>query len=189
MADRRALSLGRLAEALRRGRWHRHGLRLRLPVGLAGIAALGATALWPPRPLFVWNVSASAPRGLYWVAPWHAPARGDMVVAWTPQPWRRLAATRHYLPANVPLVKRVAAVDGDLVCARHGHLSINGRRAARQRPFDGRGRPLPAWQGCRTLGAGAFLLLMDAPDSFDGRYFGPTEASDMIGRATLLWAS
>ena len=48
-------------------------------------------------------------------------------------------------------------------------------------------RPLPWWRGCVTLKDGALFLLMDAPASFDGRYFGPTSARDVIGKATPLW--
>ncbi len=162
--------------------------RLRFALGAAAIAALGATVACPPRPLLVWNVSASAPTGLYFVSPGRAPQRGDMVVAWTPPPWRKLAAARHYLPSNVPLVKRVAAVAGDRVCARHDQIYVNGIWVAWRRPYDGAGRQMPAWHGCRTLGDGALFLLMDARDSFDGRYFGPTERQDIIGRARLLWA-
>jgi type IV secretory pathway protease TraF len=29
---------------------------------------------------------------------------------------------------------------------------------------------------------------MDAPASFDGRYFGVTEGRDIVGKARLLWA-
>lgn len=187
MAERHALSLRRWAETLRRDRSRRRRLHRRLALGLAGCAALAATLLWPPRPLLVWNASASARIGLYWVAPWRRPERGDMVVAWTPEPWRQLAAVRRYLPANVPLVKRVVAVEGDSVCARDGQVYVNGRWAAWQQPFDAAGRPMPAWHGCRRLGPDALFLLMDARHSFDGRYFGPTATSDIIGPATLLW--
>jgi len=33
-----------------------------------------------------------------------------------------------------------------------------------------------------------FLLMARSPASFDGRYFGPTSRSDIVGKATLLWA-
>ena len=66
-------------------------------------------------------------------------------------------------------------------------------RSSQTRPSElrccgrGRGRPLPVWQGCRTLGTGELLLLNpDHPDSLDGRYFGPLPASAVIGRATPL---
>jgi type IV secretory pathway protease TraF len=53
---------------------------------------------------------------------------------------------------------------------------------------DRRGRELPVWQGCRTLGAGEiFLMNWDVQDSLDGRYFGPILKSSVIGRALPLW--
>lgn len=148
---------------------------------------IGVTLIVPPAPRLVWNVSASAPVGLYGVSPGAAVARGDMVVARVPLRWRRLAAVRRYIPENVPLVKRVAAGAGDRVCAIGAEIRVNGTRVAVRRAVDGHARTMPAWGGCVTLRDGMLLLLMDAPDSFDGRYFGPTAAGDIIGKARSLW--
>jgi conjugative transfer signal peptidase TraF len=112
---------------------------------------------------------------------------GDKVIAWAPPEARALAAARGYAPANVPLVKRVAAVTGDRVCGVGRALRINGHTAALRRPVDGRGRPMPWWQGCGVLPAGQLLIMTEAADSFDGRYFGPIAQSNVIGRAVLLW--
>lgn len=156
---------------------------------IAGPMALGGTLLLPPAPRLLWNVSASAPVGLYLVEPASLPARDDLVIAWPPETVRRLAAGRNYLPANVPLVKRVAAVQGDLVCARGTRIAINGVTVATRRAVDGSGRSLPQWQGCFRLGQGAYFLLMrEHADSFDGRYFGAVGAGNIVGRARLLWA-
>lgn len=152
------------------------------------VTALFATMFWRPRPLLVWNASASAPIGLYAVAPPHWARTGDMVAAWTPAPARALAAKRHYLPSNIPLIKRVRASGGDTVCAKGQFVTVNGRRAALRRRWDGEGRPMPWWTGCRLIPDGDYFLLMDSPDSFDGRYFGVTKRSDLIGRSALLWA-
>jgi len=152
--------------------------------------ALAATIALPPRPLLVWNASASAPIGFYAVHGFRAPATGDMVVARVPQPLRQLAAQRHYLPANVPLVKRVAGEPGDTVCAIGQDLFVNGRWVAERLITDGAGRRMPWWSGCVALRNGAlFLLMTDSPASFDGRYFGPSNKSEIIGEATLLWAT
>jgi type IV secretory pathway protease TraF len=110
-----------------------------------------------------------------------------MVLAVTPASVRQLAAQRHYLPANVPLLKRVAARDGDEVCALGQEIFVNGRRVAERRVADRQGRPLPWWSGCEHLRGGRLFLLMDAADSFDGRYFGPVDEAAMIGKATPLW--
>ena len=169
----------------RRRRRKKQGL-----LALAGGSALvlAASLLWKPPVLLVWNASASAPMGLYRLRPQALVRRGDMVVAWTPRPARELAASRHYLPANVPLVKRVAAAPGDEVCASASSILINHRRAATRQRVDGAGRPMPWWSGCRRLGPGQYFLLMESPLSFDGRYFGVTRSSDVLGRAELLWA-
>lgn len=88
---------------------------------------------------------------------------------------------------NVPLVKRVAAHAGDEVCALGTQVFVNGSPVAARRSVDGRGRSMPAWSGCVRLRGRQLFLLMDNPASFDGRYFGLTEGSDVIGKARLLW--
>lgn len=158
-------------------------------VAAAVIAAVAVTLAAPPTPRLVWNASASAPVGLYVVSQGQAVAPGDMVIARTPLPVRRLAAVRRYLPQNVPLVKRVAAVAGQEVCALGAFVYVDGYPVAIRRPADGRGRPMPWWRGCVRLTEGAVLLLMKRSDSFDGRYFGPTSAGDVVGRARLIWAA
>lgn len=160
--------------------------RDRVLIGLAGALAcllLGAE----PTPRLIWNISASAPRGLYLLDPSACLRHGDMVAARLPLQWRALAAERRYLPARVPLIKHIAALSGDSVCAFGAAVTVNGVPAARRHSTDGRGRPLPAWQGCVHLRDGQVLLLMDSPASFDGRYFGVTDDADVLGRARLIW--
>lgn len=169
------------AEAARLRRW--------VLYWLIGFWAIVIQMVFPPAPRLVWNASASAPVGLYWMRPGARIAKGDMVVARTPRPFRRLAAERLYLPENVPLVKRVAGVEGDRICAVGDAILVNNRKAVTRLARDGQGRAMPWWQGCRTLGQEQYFLLMTAvPGSFDGRYFGVTDKVDIVGRAQLLWA-
>lgn len=188
MAERPNLPLFAWGEALRAARILRRRRAARFAFAALGIAGIAATIIAPPAPRLLWNASASAPVGLYRVAPGAPVARGDMVIAWAPDGPRALAAARHYLPGNVPLVKRVAAVPGDRVCAMAHRILVDGREISTRRTHDAAGRPMPWWRGCTTLRDGAVLLLMNAPASFDGRYFGPTRPDDVIGKATLLWA-
>lgn len=188
MVERRDLPLFAWDEALRSARRRRRKLIRRAAVVGLGCGCVLSTLIAPPRPQLVWNASASAPIGLYRVTPGAPLDRGDMVIARTPLSVRALAANRHYIPANVPLVKRVAGMPGDRVCAIGTTVTLNGRVLATRRASDHLGRPLPWWNGCRTLRDGALLLLMaGTPDSFDGRYFGSTETSDVVGKATALW--
>jgi len=188
VVERRDLPLFAWGNALRAARARRAKLRRRAALLGVGIGCLGATIALPPLPRLVWNASASAPIGLYSVSPGALLKRGDMVIAWPPAEARHLAASRHYLPSNVPLVKRVAGIAGDTICAVDRMVTVNGRPVAMRRAADSEGRDLPAWQGCIRLGPGmVFLLMTETPDSFDGRYFGPTLVQDVIGKATLLW--
>ena len=180
-------ALARWGDALRSARLRRQRLlRRALAVAALGVG-LAATLVFPPRPRLLWNASASAPVGLYAVRGRGDIDVGDLVLARPPAAWRSLAGVRRYVPVNVPLVKRVAALPGDRVCGQGPVVTVNGHRVAARRLADGQGRPMPWWHGCVTLRSGAMLLLMDAPDSFDGRYFGPTSPVDLAGELVPLW--
>jgi conjugative transfer signal peptidase TraF len=155
--------------------------------GAVAIAALGNTPS-PGRAIFVWNTTASAPIGLYRVFHGRALARGDLVLAVPAPKLAAFAARRGYLPQGVPLVKRIAAVAGDDVCTRGYAVFIDDRFAAARLAADLEDRALPAWSGCRTLRPGeVFLLMADVRSSFDGRYFGPTPASQVVGLLDPIW--
>jgi len=170
------------AARLRRRRLVRRGIAL---TGL--VAAVVGTTVAPPAPRLVWNMSASAPLGLYAVNVGARVMSGDMVVARIPAGWRHLADARHYLPANIPAVKRVAATAGDQLCAHGQTILVDGRPIAHRLTVDGAGRPMPAWAGCALLGRDELFLIMDARDSFDGRYFGISKRADVLGKAIPLW--
>jgi conjugative transfer signal peptidase TraF len=122
------------------------------------------------------------------MVPAHRLEDGMFVVARLPAAAAQIAAERGYLPITVPVVKRVAAQDGEYVCERSRVLSIDGRPVARALTADSAGRPLPAWSGCLKLISGEYLLLGEGrPDSYDSRYFGPVTASAILGRALPLW--
>lgn len=151
-------------------------------LGATGLVVLAKAA---PDPWLV-NESASLPRGLYLRIP-AAPALGQ-VVAVMPPP-----AARSYLAAlgarpDARLLKRVAATPGERVCRKGQAMTWpRGVRLARSR--DRRGRPLPAWTGCRRLAAGEVLVLGDTAASFDSRYFGPVPSSAIQGvyREIFRW--
>jgi conjugative transfer signal peptidase TraF len=138
--------------------------------------------------LLLWNSSASVPIGLYRVLPPRALHVGDVVVVMPPDPLAATLAARGSLPSGVPLIKPIAALDGQTIC-RHGlRITIDGAVVGTALGHDHRGRPLAVWTGCRTLGPTDVYLMNPAePDSFDGRYFGPLPVSSVIGRAAPLW--
>jgi conjugative transfer signal peptidase TraF len=154
------------------------------------VLGIGVAALLHPRPRLVWNATASAPVGLYWVmVSGSPPLRDDDLVLLRPDPAiARLFAARGYLPAGVPLLKRIAATAGQAVCERGGVLAIDGMPTATALMADHRGRPLTPWTGCRVLRPGEiFVLMRGVPASLDGRYFGPSPVASVIGRVQPLW--
>jgi conjugative transfer signal peptidase TraF len=152
----------------------------------AALAAIVADHQHLPR--VIYNPSASAPRGWYRVAPAQGLKVDDYVLVNLPWSIKRLADQRHYLPASVPLLKRIGAVTHQFVCARGRSLWIDGHLAAIALTHDSAGRELVAWHGCRGLGADELLLISrDHIDSFDSRYFGPIPVSAVMGKASSVW--
>ncbi|TWB46630.1 S26 family signal peptidase [Nitrospirillum viridazoti] len=159
---------------------------------LVALAAVLLLVLATPgrRPVLVWNATASVPLGLYRLRPLAdgGPAPGAYLLVRPDAAQARLYADRGYLPLGVPLLKPVAAVAGQQVCGRAGWMLVDGRPLARALAADGQGRPLTAWRGCRRLLPGEVLLLNpDRADALDGRYFGPTPLTAVLGQAIPLW--
>lgn len=149
--------------------------------------SFAAIDIFDPLPRVVWNASASAPIGLYRIEPLRDPPHGALVAVTPPAPLARWLAARGYLGERVPLLKHVAARPGQIVCRINAVVSVDRRPVVVARQRDDRGRPLPVWQGCRTLRADELLMLNpDHADSMDGRYFGPLPASTVLGRAVPI---
>jgi conjugative transfer signal peptidase TraF len=152
------------------------------------VAALAFTASVKFSARLVWNASASVPIGLYAVRPVGLLHVGELVVATPPEPLASFLADRDYLPEGVPLLKHILALPRQTVCRIGASITIDGEPVGRALPRDGRGRPLPAWDGCRPIRDGEVFLMNRRPaDSLDGRYFGPLPAAAITGQAEPLW--
>jgi conjugative transfer signal peptidase TraF len=155
---------------------------------LMGIVVAAITLLPKiPYPWLVYNPSESVPVGFYWITPADHARLGDLVLMQTPPRVVELADQRRYLPRHVPMLKYVAALSGDQVCASGEMLSINGRPVARRLVEDHMRRAMPWWNGCKVLGPDdMFVLNPLAPLSFDGRYFGVVSIRFIRGKAKPL---
>jgi conjugative transfer signal peptidase TraF len=164
-------------------------LAVRWPLALlaCSLFALGWVAIATSPPRLVYNASDSVPVGWYRITPADSLVQGDLLLADLPSEVRSLAAQRSYLPANVPLLKTVAAMAPQRVCALDSQVRIDGVVVARRMKWDRQGRALPNWQACRRLIGDELFLLSSNPASFDSRYFGPVSADAVIGRAQPLW--
>ncbi|WP_233250535.1 S26 family signal peptidase, partial [Acidovorax sp. HMWF018] len=159
-------------------------------------AALAWASFVQPLPRLIYNPSDSVAVGWYRVNPQRhgtgsLPRRlevGSIVLTTLPPDAAALAAQRGYLPARVPLLKRVGAIAPQEVCITGRIVRIDGVPSAAVLPADRWGRPLPSWQQCRRLEPGElFLLSVTNPASFDSRYFGPVSVGAVIGVAHPVW--
>ncbi|TRO31877.1 S26 family signal peptidase [Pseudomonas sp. ALS1279] len=163
------------------------GMRWPLALLAGSLFALGWAALTTSPPRLIYNASDSVPVGWYRISSAGSFAPGDLVLVRLPPEVRSLAAQRGYLPANVPLLKTVAAVAPQRVCTQGSQVRIDGVLVARRLRWDRQGRALPTWQACRRLADDELFLLSSNPASFDSRYFGQVSADAVIGRAQPLW--
>ena len=158
----------------------------RLAVLLMAVAVLGLASQVTPDIVLI-NESPSLPTGLYLLARQETAEVGDIVAV------DQSPAARPYLhalgaPADLALLKRVAAAQGEVVCAEAHEIRI-AQRAEPRLLHDRRGVALPQWRGCIQLQPGELFLLGDGPSSFDSRYFGPIAAIHVRGvyREFLTW--
>src|SRR5437868_15068681 len=141
---------------------------LAVTIGVA--AALIATIVLEPLPLYIWNASASVPIGLYRLRPADQFQVTELVAVQPPEPLATFLDLNGYLPIGVPMLKRVLALPGQSVCRTGLTVTVDNIEMGEARERDGRGRPLPVWRGCRVVaGDEVFLMNWQSPDSFDGR--------------------
>jgi conjugative transfer signal peptidase TraF len=105
------------------------------------------------------------------------PQRGDLVAFRLPaDPAFGLAVTHRFVQPGECMLKRIAAVEGDVVTIDYAGVMVSGRlENSKPLPVDVAGRPVPQ---CRLqdyrLAPDEVLLMSDyTPIGFDGRYFGP----------------
>lgn len=157
-------------------------------------AAVGITAAVATWAGFRLNTTASAPVGLWRIAPVNAAqiTRGSLVSI-CPPPLGVVVAMRERgnlhpgdcpLTATTPLLKAVLAVAGDIVTVQSGAVAVNGKPI----PDSGQIPGMPAWpRGTYHVQPGEIWVFSGySAASFDSRYFGPVSAENLRGVAKPL---
>lgn len=159
-------------------------------ITVTALAVLGVSypGLAPMPTKLIWNASASAPIGFYTIAPAGNLEVPDLVAVEPPRLLAAFLVARGYLAEGVPLMKRVRAIAGQTVCRTGLVITVDGTEVGVALERDHAGRDLPVWQGCKRISNGeVFLMNWRVGNSLDGRYFGLTLISQIIGRAVPLW--
>lgn len=150
----------------------------------AGLVLFGLG--FDPADRLIWNRTASAPTGLYWLS--DAPfTPGRWVVVSSQSVQAKWAQEHGFVGKGWPLLKQIAGVPGDEICRTGRDILMNDEVVAEALTVDSSGRNLPVWDGCLQLQSDEFFLLTPHPASLDGRYFGPTKQSDLDGVAIPLF--
>ena len=132
-------------------------------------------------PLAIINETPSMQKGLY-IRTGDAQKlkRGEIVAMPMPKNAKDyLVGTLGY-PADTLLIKRVAALPGDIVCRQADTVTVAGKEL-QANARDRHDNALPDWQGCHKLSNEGIFIQGDHPGSFDSRYFGPVSRQGLSG--------
>lgn len=83
----------------------------------------------------------------------------ELVAVRPPEPLASYLDRNGYLPAGVPMLKRVLALPGQTVCRNGRTISVDGIEIGEARERDRHGRPLPVWEGCDLVKDGELFLM------------------------------
>jgi conjugative transfer signal peptidase TraF len=140
-------------------------------------------------PLAIINETPSMQKGLY-IRTGDAQKlkRGEIVAMPMPKSAKDyLVGTLGY-PADTLLIKRVAALPGDIVCRQSDTVTVAGK-TLQANARDRHDNALRDWQGCYKLTNERIFIQGDHSGSFDSRYFGPVSQHALSGtyRQVLSW--
>lgn len=134
-----------------------------------------------------WQESISMPEGWYATLPVKTIHRGEVLVFKPPGTAMKIMLKHHWILPNSEMMKIAAAVPGDKVCLKQGEVWINQKAYAPVFEDYKPGHPLPHLSLCRRLNHNEYMMMSThIPNSFDSRYFGPIDRSQILARAIKL---
>jgi conjugative transfer signal peptidase TraF len=136
---------------------------------------------------FSYAATTSMPKGWYFISPPKTLTRKDIVLFYPPEITRQFLQEHKWGPSSGLLLKYVKGIPGDEVCIRKQAIWINKVKIAPIYAYYAPGKLLPHSNFCGILAANQYLLMSTyIARSFDGRYFGPVQRAQIIGKAKRL---
>jgi conjugative transfer signal peptidase TraF len=144
------------------------------------------------------NTTPSIPLGVYKLSNEPLIKGAYVLFCPPPAPVFELAKARGYLGAGFcpgdygQLMKRLVAAKNDKVTISAEGVVVNGQRLPLSKPIkiDGGSRPLPYYAKSWVMDSDEVLVMSDSNSgSFDGRYFGSIQRSQIVGviRPVFTW--
>ena len=95
--------------------------RIWVSVAFIAVGAIAVSTAVNMPTVFLWNASPSAPMGLYRLQPIDHPRPRNLVAVAAPDPIAAFIAKRDYLPPDIPLLKHVAGLPGQVYAQALSH--------------------------------------------------------------------
>jgi conjugative transfer signal peptidase TraF len=144
---------------------------------------------------YVWNFTNSFPLGLWKIEKLNSSvAAGDVILICPPEPIASQAIERGYIhksllgsiycASGLPLIKEVAATEGQTIEWALNRLFIDGQPIlfSQAATYDEKGRELTHYKG-GVVPKGFVFVHAYTGGSYDSRYFGPIPESGVLGLA------
>ncbi len=147
--------------------------------------AFGLLGAWLPERLTV-ATSGSLEHRLFFLRPYPGSTKvGDYLVF----RHRELSQVRQGLrQGGQQMVKKVGCVPGEqLVRDAEGNFTCEGRELGNALAADSTGLPLPQFTFAGEVPPGKLFMIGSHPRSYDSRYFGFIDASEILHQALPLW--
>ncbi len=168
---------------------------MKLIFSLVGLLGVGAAIFHFTG--MIYNTTNSYPPGFYQVNKNVFPSVGDMALFCPPHnDITKLAIEREYLKpgfcasGTIPMIKRIAAGEGDYVRVTDEGIAINddglipNTAAFKSDSLDG---SLPIYTGGEIQKNMLLMLSEHNPKSWDSRYFGPVSEALIIGKVKPIY--
>lgn len=144
-----------------------------------------------------YNTTESLPIGFYWMTKQQPKVADVVVFCPDDQPVFNMAYGRGYIEKGVcpsgygQIFKKILAAKNDVVTVDAGGVYVNGKRVPNSQPaeHDLMKNPLPQYRpfNYRLKDGEFFLMSSYHPLSFDSRYFGIVESSQIEGVAKKIF--
>ena len=136
---------------------------------------------------FVLNLSPSMQKGIYLLKEIDELKKGDVVVLNIPSNIKEILYSRGYLPKNKKTDYILNALEkNNFVEVVHNKIYINGEFKGNIAEVDPKGRKLISFVKDGILKSGEVFLLGRGKNSFDSRYFGTVEKSEILKKTILI---
>lgn len=164
--------------------------RLSFLYKILAVLAIFYALLWLLKALhigFIQQLTPSMPEGWYFTYPVSDYHKGDNVVFIPNEQTQDYILAREWLPKDIPLLKKIVGVPGDFLCTKAQNVYINEQWIGKVYQTDGKGNALPIFSFCGKIPKDNYFMQGVAnPHSFDSRYYGLVNKSQIMSKAVKL---